>query len=282
MNEADPITLWGLQIPRESLTGEEARYLAGLPDEIPTNEWVWAEINRVWHEHGLDNRKPLAEQPIGAFYSHPVWLMNGAFSAVDPASAEHRRSIARFVASSEARKVADFGGGFGALATQIVAESPSTEVVLIEPYPSQAALARLADQPRISFTPEAEERAYDVVIAQDVLEHVEMPIVMAEKLARASRPGGILLFANNFTPVIQCHLPRTFHLHHTFRWVMLALGLEYRGRVEGAAHTHVYVVGEKLRPRSASAAATMSRLLAPLLNAASSLKKRLSPPKYDG
>lgn len=54
---------------------------------MPTHDWVCDELDRVWHQFRLDNRRPLDEQPVGEFYRHPVWLMNGLFSAVDPTSA---------------------------------------------------------------------------------------------------------------------------------------------------------------------------------------------------
>src|SRR5690606_34326321 len=82
--------------------------------------------------------------------------------------------------------------------------------------------------------------AYDVVIAQDVLEHVEDPVLLASKLASAVRVGGTVLFANCFYPVIECHLPSTFHFRHTFRFVMRALGLSYVGSIRGAEHAKIF------------------------------------------
>ena len=90
MTDSEAVALWGVALQRSSLTDSEARYLRTLPDDIPSNEWVWAEMDRVWNELGLVNTMPLDGQPIGEFYEHPVWRMNGVFSVVDSGSASHR------------------------------------------------------------------------------------------------------------------------------------------------------------------------------------------------
>ena len=103
-------------------------------------------------------------------------------------------------------------------------------------------------------------------LPRDVLEHVEEPILLANKIASAVRKGGIVIFANCFHPVIQCHLPSTFHLRYTFPWVMKALGLRYVGTVEGAEHAQVFRVDGPLDLENARKAERVSRLIGPLVN----------------
>lgn len=258
------VEIWGVALPARALNAQELEYVAALPREVPPNEWVWSELDRVWHAFGLDNRLPLSNQPIGEFYGHPVWLMNGVFSAADPTSSAHRSSIADFVASSTLTRVADYGGGFGELARAVTERSPESTVTIVEPFPSAVAQSRLRANERVEFADRIDGH-FDVVIAQDVLEHVEAPVKLAAELAGAVRPGGVVIFANNFTPVIECHLPRTFHLRYTFRLVMSAMGLRYRGRIDGAEHAQVFEVSDSIRPRLARAVGLGSQLLWPLL-----------------
>lgn len=253
-------------MPRSCLSQDEARYLIDLPQTLPTVEWVWGEMDRVWQQFGLDNNSPLADQPIGDFYKHPVWLMNGVFTALDPVSASHREAIARSLDASGAKLIADYGGGFGQLALAITRTVPDAKVSIIEPYPSRAGLERLQSEPRIKFASNIAVGSYDAIVAQDVLEHVSDPIRLAGDIAVGVRKGGIVIFANCFFPVIQCHLPSTFHLRHTFPVVMNALGLRYVGRVAGALHALVFEHTGYLDIGRARRAERISRLLGPVLN----------------
>jgi 2-polyprenyl-3-methyl-5-hydroxy-6-metoxy-1,4-benzoquinol methylase len=261
MASAEVLNVWGTALRADALTDTEIHYLSSLPQQLPPVQWVWAELDRVWRELRLDNRRPLSGQPVGAFYAHPVWLMNGLFSAADPESQGHRAAIAKWVAERSPRRVADYGGGFGELARLISAATPDASVAIVEPFPSKAAQTRFHDHPEISFVAKLDARAYDVVIAQDVLEHVERPIGLAVQLARAVRVGGSIVFANNFFPVIACHIPRTFHLRRSFRYVMQMLGLHYAGAVPGAPHAQIFVVQERLHPWAAHAASIASSCL---------------------
>jgi hypothetical protein len=78
------LNIWGFKIYPTLLSQTENDYLAVLPSELPTIEWVWDEMNRVWQCLRLDNKRRIDAQSIGNYYSHPVWLMNGIFSVADP------------------------------------------------------------------------------------------------------------------------------------------------------------------------------------------------------
>jgi 2-polyprenyl-6-hydroxyphenyl methylase/3-demethylubiquinone-9 3-methyltransferase len=260
------INVWGVEISEAALSLRQIEYLETLPQKRPENPWVWEELDRVWDEFDLNNRLPLSAQPINEFYTHPVWLMNGIFSAVDPVSLGHREAIAAWLSQHGTVRIADYGGGFGELALQIVRAVRNASVSIVEPYASSAASERIHEEPRISIVPDFDVDQYDAIIAQDVLEHVEDPISLAWRIASAVRHGGYAVFANCFYPLIKCHLPSGFHLRYTFRWVMTAMGLRYVGRVSGAQHAGVF---ERIGPvdlRRARRAERLSQFIGPVLN----------------
>lgn len=228
-------------------------------------------MDRVWYALGLVNRKPLASQRISDFYAHPVWVLNGLFSEADPESLAHRQSIAVYLRGIWAEcpdlRIADFGGGSGALARQIADRiTGAVSVEIIEPFPSDFFQQRLAGREEIAYRESFSPDGYDVVIAQDVLEHVEQSIELALRCIAATRAGGMVLFANCFHPFIACHLPVTFYLRHTFRYVIGSSALVYVGCVPGASHVQVFrKVGEVDRS-GVIRRARIARALGPLLN----------------
>jgi 2-polyprenyl-6-hydroxyphenyl methylase/3-demethylubiquinone-9 3-methyltransferase len=228
------VILWGQNLPDELLTAAErdelARWDASLP---PPVEDIWQCMDDAWGSAIHD------ASSIGAFYRHPIWLVNGVFTAVDAISCSHRQAIAAWVASRPCRRIADVGGGLGALAQTIVQQADSVEVEIVEPFVHPIAHARCAQAPRVRYV-DSLAGDYDVVIAQDVLEHVDDPIALVLEAANAIRPGGFAIFANCFFPVIKCHLPQTFHLRHTFRWVAAPLRITFVERIRGAEHALVF------------------------------------------
>jgi len=234
------LDIWGYCIPTDLLDEEAIRYLAALPKHKPTVLWVWQEMDRLWNEIA---QRPECKADIHklfqAYYAHPVWLLNGVFTAVDPESIEHRRAIAKRAVACAPARVVDYGGGFGELARALASLLPRAQIEILEPFASAVGRAAVKDLPNVKFAAEFGEPC-DVMIAQDVLEHVERPIELAICMAQAVRPGGYLIFANCFWPVIKCHLPPTFYLRRNFRYVMRGLGLEFVGTVEGAVHAEVY------------------------------------------
>jgi len=228
---------------------------------------LWAEMDAVWDSLGLDNRKPFRDQPVAEFYAHPVWVVNGLFSAADPESLRHRIAIAQYAVDKlKARSVADYGGGSGELARQIsIASANAVRVDIIEPFPSNSGIEMAAAYPNVAFQP-AFRTQYDLVVAQDVLEHIEDPISVALGLIEATRFDGYLIFANCFYPVIKCHLPRTFYLRYTFRIVMKAAGLDYAGRVAGAPHVECYRRVRQIDRQAVSRADRLMKACGPALN----------------
>jgi 2-polyprenyl-3-methyl-5-hydroxy-6-metoxy-1,4-benzoquinol methylase len=228
---------------------------------------LWAETDRVWDSFGLDDRKPFENQPVAEFYSHPVWIVNGLFSAADPESLRHRAAIAQYaVRKLNVSSVADYGGGLGELARQIaIASEDAVRVDIIEPHPSKWGIEMAAAHPNVMFRSSFCDQ-YDLVVAQDVLEHTEDPIAVALSLIEATRFGRHLIFANCFYPVIKCHLPATFYLRHTFRFVMNAAGLDYVGRIAGAPHAQCYRRTKQIDRRALSRGDRLMKFCGPALN----------------
>ena len=260
------IMLWGERLPVEALPQADIEYLIDIAKmERPTVAWMWQEMDRVWDALALDNASALSGQAIGDFYSHPVWVVNGVFSATDPDSVRHRDSIASYVGRLGVRRVADYGGGFGELAKKLSAVMPQAQIEIVEPYPSKLGMLRVEGMAGIKFV-KSFDGQYDCVIAQDVLEHVEQPLALTEQMVQATRLGGHLIFANCFFPVIKCHLPTTFYLRHTFAWVVKGMGLKCVGRVVGADHALVFEkVGTSDKAKTAFLNA-VAKVAGPLLN----------------
>lgn len=234
------IEVWGFRIASELLDADTQRYLQSLPAQRPDVSWVWREMDRQWDE--IARRPECAADRarfLASYYGHPVWLLNGIFTATDPESITHRQAIADRVAQFAPARIADYGGGFGELSRALAGRCPQAQIDIIEPYPSAVGQAAIDGVPQARFAADLNGQ-FDVVIAQDVLEHVVKPVELAIRMARATRPGGHLVFANCFWPVIKCHLPETFYLRYFFVYVMRGLGLEYVGTVAGAEHAQVF------------------------------------------
>lgn len=265
------ILLWGMRLPADALQQVDIEYLEKIAEmERPPVEWIWQEMDRIWDALCLDNRSELKGQAIVDFYAHPVWVVNGVFTATDPVSVRHRDSIASYVSRLRVGRVADYGGGFGELAKKLSVAVPQVQIDIVEPYPSKLGMSRVAGIAGIQFTKNFEGQ-YDCIIAQDVLEHVERPLQLTEQLVNSTKLGGYLIFANCFYPVIKCHLPSTFYLRHTFSWVVRGMGLKYEGRVDGANHALVFRKVGNSDKTMTRFLGTLAKLAGPLLNMMASL-----------
>jgi SAM-dependent methyltransferase len=206
--------------------------LARTPGRAPSLAEIWGLMDEAWAALGCDERRPEPAR-LAAFYRHPVWALNGMFAEQDAVSRGHRLAIAAWLRSLAPARVLDFGGGYGGMARMAAAALPGAAVEVYEPFPSAAALALAAAHPNLRYVAEP-GRGYDAALCLDVLEHVPDPLPPLAELAAALRPGGRLAVANNFYPVIRCHLPGTFHLRYTFPLVAGLLGLRREGRIPAA------------------------------------------------
>lgn len=260
------INIWGLEYDGDPLTESQQKYIEFLPKDVPTVEWVFSEMDRVWNECGLDNKKPYSGQDIGSFYGHPVWIMNGIFTEVDSVSIAHRKALVNYCKERDLLKLADYGGGSGVLAEQVALIHKSASVDIIEPYASDFFIKKLSSYTAVNFVSDYECANYDCVIAQDVLEHVENPIETAYVMSSHVKENGYVIFANCFYPLIKCHLPSTFYLRYTFKFVMQQMGLDYIGRLPGAEHALVFQKKGDLNLKKAVNNITKMKLIGLSLN----------------
>lgn len=192
-------------------------------DRYPTLEEIWVLMDQVWDAKQCDPE--CMDARIGAFYSHPVWLLNGLFIDQHEPSLENRRRFTEWVVRQRPLRVADYGGGFGGLARMIGAACPDAIVEVIEPHPHPAGIALAEETANVRYQPVLTGE-YDILIATDVFEHVPDPLALAKTTAGHLQLGGQYLTANCFWPVIRCHLPQTFHFRHSWNAALVAMGLQ--------------------------------------------------------
>lgn len=225
---------------------------------------LWRLMDAVWAELGLDERRP-DPALLQAFYRHPIWALNGMFTEQDPQSRGHRAALVAWLQRLAPARVLDYGGGYGVLARMAAAALPASTVELYDPFPSTAASARAAAHPNLRIVP-SPGHGYDAVLCLDVLEHVPDPLEPLAAMARALRPGGYLAIANNFYPLIRCHLPGTFHLRYSFPLFAGLLGLQREGRIPAALADIYRKTGDRPPPWPALRALELaSRAAYPLL-----------------
>lgn len=214
--------------------------MAQLVGTEPTLESIWALMDLVWTITGADPQNP---RSMAAFYGHAVWTFNGIFTETHKESLENRLQFAKRIAELAPIRIADYGGGFGTLARLLAQRLPQCKIEVVEPFPSELALAMSQEYQNVSYVPNL-TGTYDVIIALDVLEHVENPLCLVYELANHIDMKGKLLLANCFYPVIKCHLPCTFYLRDSFDFLLSKIGLLAGEQI---LYGTMYVKKEKLR-----------------------------------
>jgi 2-polyprenyl-3-methyl-5-hydroxy-6-metoxy-1,4-benzoquinol methylase len=241
---------------------------------------LWEEMDRVWNYLNLDNSSAIGTQKnIGEFYGHPVWILNGIFSSTDPESIAHRESIGDYLSSlsgSATFRVADIGGGSGVLAQTISSKlGKDATVEIIEPYPSEYFIKKNQFNKSVSYKKTGDLEIYDVATIQDVLEHVDDPINMSFETLSLLKKGGYAIFASCFYPVILCHLPSTFYLRHTFKYLFNIPGLSYVGQVPGVPHALVFKKNGEIQLSDLLRRARVAKVFGTLLNCFQKIKNKL-------
>jgi len=204
-------------------------------------EDMWALLDQVWDEFGCDN-KELDWDKINKFYQHPVWILNGLFIEQHELSMQHRHAITDWLINEKKEtkisKIIDYGGGFGSLARLIAEKNKEFKVDIFEPHPSDFAVNRCRPFYNIEFVDKITSE-YDCLVCTDVLEHVPNPLKVLEEMIECVRLDGLLVIANNFRPVVKCHLPSTFHFQYTFKYFAQMMQLKYIGPCKGS-HAEIY------------------------------------------
>jgi 2-polyprenyl-3-methyl-5-hydroxy-6-metoxy-1,4-benzoquinol methylase len=260
-----------MSIEVSNLSAVDRQTIAALLEMIgtasPTLEQLWGGIDLIWDRLGCDNRK-IDPEKLSKFYSHPIWLLNGLFVEQHPPSLKHREGFARWVSSKNPKRVADFGGGYGTLARLIAFACPSAEIHVIEPHPHTAALQKSAFCLNLAFKSNFIGE-YDVIIATDVFEHVPDPIAVVENSSRHLKRAGYYVMANNFYPVIKCHLPDLFHFRHTWDYAMASMNLK---RMETVVYGAAYLKKGQVNSNTARWVEAMSKLAFPSIQRLKALR----------
>ncbi len=220
---------------------EIAKLLSLSPHNPPQLEDIWTMMDQVWDNYGCDNKKTDWDK-IDKFYSHPVWILNGLFIEQDDLSMQHRHSISDWIIlnkkQNDLQKIVDYGGGFGTLAKLIAKKDSSIRIDIFEPHPSEFNQKSLTEFPNIRFV-NCQNKTYDCLVSTDVLEHVPDALRTFSEMINSVRLNGYLIIANNFYPVIKCHLPNSFHLRYTFKIFAHMMGLKNIGACHGS-HAVIY------------------------------------------
>ena len=218
---------------------QELKKFIDLEEEHPpTIEDIYAAIDYIWNNIGCDNLH-LNHGKLNQFYAHPIWLLNGLFIEQHELSMQHRDTISDWIVDKKFKNVLDFGGGFGTLARLISKKDSSSLVDIYEPYPNEYALLKVKNYSNICFIDHIDKK-YDCLVSTDVLEHVPDPLKLFSEMIESVKMDGYLIIANNFYPVIKCHLPSTFHLRYTFKIFTQMMGLHSIGSCDGASHAIIY------------------------------------------
>jgi len=235
-------------------------------------------MDKVWDELGCDN-KNLDWNQIDKFYRHPVWKLNGLFIEQHDLSMQHRHAISNWICTNRIKfginKVVDYGGGFGTLAKLIAQKDSGMKIDILEPYLNAYATTSIAAYPGIHFI-DSLKKKYDCLVCTDVLEHVLDPLSTFAEMIDCVRLKGHIIVANNFYPVIKCHLPDNFHLRYTFRIFARLMGLRYLGRCHGS-HAGIYhkVTGPASNRERLKQAERISMYLFPYLKTIHSVYKQI-------
>ncbi|AFZ49072.1 class I SAM-dependent methyltransferase [Dactylococcopsis salina] len=252
------------EIDANFLSPEEISYFNQFANQDLDLQEIWQLMDQAWDEVGA-GYTPAETEAVGIFYDHPVWLLNGIFTECDPTSAQHRENIAKWIATLQPDLVADFGGGYGSLGRKIADLCPKTEVKIVEPHPRELAKHLAKQYSNLEYTPKLPQNA-DIVIAQDVLEHIPDPLDVFGELLKATKVGGRVITANCFRPVIKCHLPETFHFRYSFKWIAPKLGCNYKGTVPSVRHAEVFrKTDQKVRWSQARRLEKLSRFMFPII-----------------
>lgn len=213
-------------LDHSSLSEKEKDWLTDTVGRLNNRSSLISQIHRlmdeVWIE--LSCNPVVNDERIAAFYSHPIWLLNGLFIGQDPQSSRIREYFAKWAASHSPKRIADIGGGFGYLAKELSRQIPDAEIDIIEPYAHPLSHSLMEPIKQVRFREELKGK-YDLMFATDVFEHLWDPVTSAYESALHLRRGGFYMMANAFKPEILCHLPQHFHFYYGWESTMRAMGL---------------------------------------------------------
>lgn len=222
---------------------KEQQWLQGAFERFngfPTLENLWKIMDEIWCEYNCDPKN--LDSRVDNFYSHPVWLLSGLFIEQHQLSLVNRQIFTKWVSTKKPKRVADFGGGFGSLARMIAESCPETFIEVIEPHPHKLAIEKSKEFNKLIYKNNLDGE-YDILIATDVFEHVSDPLGLVAETSMFLNKEGFYLIANHFQPIIKCHLPQSYHLHHTFDYALEAMNFKI---IEKIIYGKVFKLNKKL------------------------------------
>lgn len=260
------LKIFNQEYPSEIFDQKELDFLQKFENSALNITDIHAEMDLAWDRIMNSDSNISFSDKLNEFYGHPVWLLNAVFTGLDEVSIHHRKSISRYILEGGFVSVLDYGGGGGSLAERIVEINLSTTVNIYEPYASKFLKNKVKAIPNISIVSEVDSVIYDVVIVQDVLEHLVEPFEAVNKIRINLRRGTIVVFANCFYPQIKCHLSRNFYLRHTFVFLLKFLGFDFKGVVKGATHAQIFEYSGRDQKSFFWLANFMAKIIGPFLN----------------
>lgn len=204
---------------------------------------MWFLMDYVWDQIGCDN-KNINMEKLDEFYNHPVWYLNGIFIE-NSSSLKTRQTINQYIVKQNFKSIVDYGGGWGTLARIIASNLPLNHIVLYEKFPNKY-LASLNKKYNNLIVKTELDGLFDCLVSMDVLEHVTEPLKILAEMIDSIKLNGKLILANNFTPVIKCHLPNTFHLRFTFDFFAYLMGIKRLYRINDS---HAIVYEKKMKKK---------------------------------
>lgn len=148
----------------------------------PRIEKLWELMDVAWSTCGC-RQWHFDPKRYSAFYSHPVWELNGLFVEQDPESRRHREMFVTAIVERSPHRILDYGGGYGTLARLIVEGCPEATVHLFDPYGPASSSESFDRIQVLGNTP------YDLIVATDVLEHVHDPLRLLQQWSKLLAPG---------------------------------------------------------------------------------------------
>lgn len=212
-------------IEHGSLSDVERQWLKEAAEQLHNRTPLMGQVHQMMDQVWLDLECDAAvnDERIAAFYSHPVWLLNGFFIGQDPESRKIRETFAEWAASLSPKRIADIGGGFGYLALELSRRIPEAQIDIIEPFAHPLSLSIMEPFHQIRYYNEPTGE-YDLMFSTDVFEHLWDPVTTAYESALHLRENGFFLMANAFKAEILCHLPQHFHFYYGWESTMRVMG----------------------------------------------------------
>jgi SAM-dependent methyltransferase len=140
-------------------------------------------------------------------------------------------TLLRLIGESRAETLIDLGCGNGQLLREVAEHHPRMSLAGVDLSPSQIAANRqehpaiawnVADLARPLPPDENLEGRFDVVIAAEIIEHVDAPAALLTNALRLARPGGRLLLSTQSGPLRETER-RVGHVRHFSATEMRAL-----------------------------------------------------------